>query len=145
MRISLQSQRRLQVNSTPNLIPLIDVVLQLVVFFMITTTFTKTPGITLKLPQSSTSEATKTSELVITVVSEDEIYVNKDKYELAGFNRTMAGYTKEEREKFADVIIEGDENIPYQLLVNVLDVLRKNGFNGANLKTTHTAQALTRS
>lgn len=145
MRISLQGQRRLQVNSTPNLIPLIDVILQLVVFFMITTTFTRTPGINLKLPQSSTSEASKTSELVITVVSHDEIYVNTDKYEFATFDQIMAGYTKEERDKFADVIIQGDENIPYQLLVNVLDVLRKNGFNGANLKTTHVQQALTQS
>lgn len=141
----IRFQRHLQVNSTPNLIPLIDVVLQLVVFFMITTTFTRTPGIDLKLPQSSTSEATKTSELVITVVSHDEIYVNKDKYEFTAFDQAMAGFTKEERDKFADVIIEGDENIPYQLLVNVLDVLRKNGFNGANLKTTHVQQALSQS
>jgi biopolymer transport protein ExbD len=107
---------------------------------MITTTFVKTPGINLKLPQSSTSELTKTSRLVITDVSLDEIYLNKNKYQFAGFDQTMAAYTPEEKKELEDVIIEGDENVSYKLLVEVLDVLRKNGFNGANLKTTHSVQ-----
>ena len=35
----------------------------------------------------------------------------------------------------ATVVIEGDENVSYTLMVNVLDALRKSGFKGVNLKT----------
>jgi biopolymer transport protein ExbD len=33
------------------------------------------------------------------------------------------------------VILEGDRSISYSLLVEILDVLRRNGFKGVNLRT----------
>ena len=43
--------------------------------------------------------------------------------------------TEEEKEEIKTVVIEGDENVSYTLMVNVLDTLRKSGFKGVNLKT----------
>jgi biopolymer transport protein ExbD len=103
---------------------------------MITTTFAKTPGISLTLPQSSTAEPVQTTQLIITVISREEIYLNQDKYQFDGFLAMMSDYNKEQKEELKNVVIEGDENVSYKLLVEVLDVLRKNGIQGANLKTT---------
>ena len=63
----MRFKRRLSTQSTPNLIPMIDVVFQLVVFFMVSTTFIITPGISLVLPSSQTAESVAMSKLVITV------------------------------------------------------------------------------
>jgi len=40
------------------------------------------------------------------------------------------------------VVIEGDRNVSYNLMVEVLDVLRKNGFQGVNLRTREVGEEL---
>ena len=73
----MRFRRRLTTRTNVDLIPLIDVVFQLLVFFMVSSTFILTPGISLILPRSATSEIVAMTKLVITVVSKNEIYMNK--------------------------------------------------------------------
>ena len=113
---------------------MIDVVFQLVVFFMVSTTFILTPGIDLVFPESSTSEPVIMSKLVITVVSRDEIYLNKERFDLSGMDLRLQELVLEET-AVRTVVLEGDRSIPYDLLVSVLDILRQNGYRGINLRT----------
>ena len=131
----MRFKRRLSTQSTPNLIPMIDVVFQLVVFFMVSTTFIITPGISLVLPSSQTAEPVIMSKLVITVVARDEIYYNQEQHTLASLSSRLAEITEVEKEQIKTVILEGDRTISYSLLVEILDVLRLNGFKGVNLRT----------
>ncbi len=131
----MRFKRRLSTQSAPNLIPMIDVVFQLVVFFMVSTTFIITPGISLVLPSSQTAEPVVMSKLVITVVARDEIYYNKEQHTLASLNGRLAEITEAEKEQIKTVVLEGDRSISYSLLVEILDVLRRNGFKGVNLRT----------
>jgi biopolymer transport protein ExbD len=131
----MRFKRRLSTQSTPNLIPMIDVVFQLVVFFMVSTTFIITPGISLVLPSSQTAESVAMSKLVITVVGRDEIYYNKEQHTLGSLNSRLAEITEAEKEQIKTVVLEGDRTISYSLLVEILDVLRLNGFKGVNLRT----------
>ena len=131
----MRFKRRLSTQSAPNLIPMIDVVFQLVVFFMVSTTFIITPGISLVLPSSQTAEPVAMSKLVITVVARDEIYFNKERHTLASLSSRLAEITEAEKEQIKTVVLEGDRTISYSLLVEILDVLRINGFKGVNLRT----------
>ena len=131
----MRFKRRLSTLSTPNLIPMIDVVFQLVVFFMVSTTFIITPGISLVLPSSQTAEPVAMSKLVITVVARDEIYYNKEQHTLGSLSSRLAEITEAEKEQIKTVVLEGDRTISYSLLVEILDVLRINGFKGVNLRT----------
>lgn len=131
----MRFKRRLTTQSTPNLIPMIDVVFQLVVFFMVSTTFIITPGISLVLPSSQTSESVAMSKLVITVVARDEIYYNKEQHNLASLSSRLQEITEAEKEQIKTVVLEGDRSISYSVLVEILDVLRINGFKGVNLRT----------
>jgi len=131
----MRFKRRLSTQSAPNLIPMIDVVFQLVVFFMVSTTFIITPGISLVLPSSQTAEPVVMSKLVITVVARDEIYYNQEQHTLASLSSRLAEITEPEKEQIKTVILEGDRTISYSLLVEILDVLRINGFKGVNLRT----------
>jgi len=131
-------KRRLKPVSTVDLIPMIDVIFQLVVFFMVSSTFIITPGIKLELPSSSTAEPVILSQLVVTIVSENELYIN-DK---AGSLSTMANQLKNTEIKSTventNVIIEGDRKVSYSLMIKVLDILRQNGFTGISLKMKDT-------
>ena len=55
-----------------NMTPMIDVVFQLVVFFMVSSTFVVTPGIDLNLPKSGSSDAVVTTPTVVTVAGPGE-------------------------------------------------------------------------
>jgi biopolymer transport protein ExbD len=114
---------------------MVDVIFQLVVFFMVSSTFIITPGISLVLPSSQTAEPVAMTKLVITVVARDEIYFNKERHTLASLNSRLAEISDTEREQIKTVILEGDRSISYSLLVEILDVLRINGFKAVNLRT----------
>jgi biopolymer transport protein ExbD len=130
----VEFRRRLKPVSTVDLVPMIDVVFQLIIYFMVSTTFILTPGIGIVLPESSTAEPVAMTKIVITVADEDAVYLNRDRYDLAGPDLALSKITKDDREQIRTVIVEGDSSVPYTLLVDVLDILRRNGFSGINLR-----------
>ncbi len=135
---------------------MIDVVFQLVVFFMVSSTFIMTPGINLDLPGSSSSEPVVVTRTVVSVVSADEVYLNRERFNLQELDRALrsesvpaavgegiagertAGEGESvpgEETPMRSVVIEADRAVSYELMVQVLDVLRRNGYRGVNLRT----------
>lgn len=133
-------RRRLSPSVKADMVPMIDVVFQLVIFFMVSSTFIQTPGISIVLPESTTAESVSMTSIVITVVSEDEVYLNKDPYNLPGLAIALEAVTREEREAVSAVVIEGGADVSYELLVKVLDLLRMNRFEGVNLRMKDIAE-----
>ena len=130
-------RRRLSPNANVDLIPMIDVVFQLVVFFMVSSTFVMTPGIALDLPESTSSEPVVLNRLVVTLASASEVYLNRERValtDLDGRLRELVGDGASDEPMSA--VIEGDSTLPYETLVAVLDVLRRNGYLGVALRTT---------
>jgi len=131
----MQFKRRLKARTVVDLVPMIDVVFQLILFFLVSTTFAILPGITLQLPASSTAEPTAMTRLTISVVNRDEIYLNKDRVSLAELGQRLSQLSEAERAEIKSVTLEADRSISYGLTISVLDVLRKSGFRGINLHT----------
>ena len=131
----MRFRRRLQPNANPDLVPMIDVVFQLVVFFMVSSTFVMTPGLNLDLPESTADETISMTHVVISVVGPDELYLNDDRYDLEGLSGALSELADEEAEELRSIVVEGDSGVRYDLMVQVLDVLRQNGFRGAALRT----------
>lgn len=130
----MRFKRRLSPITRVDLIPMIDIVFQLVVFFMVSSTFIITPGIGIEFPESRTAEPVAMSRLVVTLVSSDEVYLNKERHTMKSLDEALSDLTDEERERAKTVILEADTEVPYGLIVEALDVLRENGFKGVNLK-----------
>lgn len=131
----MRFKRTLQPVVNVDLIPMIDIVFQLVVFFMVSTTFVITPGIGLVLPSSSTAEQVAMTNLVVTVVSSDEVYLNKEATDMAGLEERLRGVSTSGTDDIRSVIVEGDRSVSYALMIDVLDILRATGFRGVNLRT----------
>ncbi len=130
----MRFKRRLHTSVKVDLVPMIDVVFQLVIFFMVSSTFIITPGIPLTLPKSSTAEPVAMSKLVITLHSREEVYINKSRYTLEEASQLLSEMGTEKREEIKSVVLEGDRDLPYDLIVSVLDILRERGFSAINLK-----------
>jgi biopolymer transport protein ExbD len=131
----MRFRRGLRIEANVSLVPMIDIVFQLVVFFMVSTTFIVTPGISLVLPSSTTAEPVVMGRLVVTVAGPDEIYLNQRRHTIQSLDESLGALSEEERKEIKTVVLEGDRDVPYSLTVAVLDVLRRNGFQGVNLRT----------
>ncbi len=134
----MRFRRRLSPNANVDLIPMIDVVFQLVVFFMVSSTFVMTPGIALDLPESTSAEPVVLDRLVITIASPAELYLNRDRVTLPQLDERLAEIGEQANqvsEGAKSAIIEADSTVPYETIVAVLDVMRRNGYRGIALRT----------
>jgi biopolymer transport protein ExbD len=131
----MKLERRLKPSINIDMTPLIDVVYQLVIFFMITSVFKTVPGIPMELPSSTTSESVAVQELRIVVVSETELFVNRTPTELSALGGAIRKFKEDASGAETNAVVEGDKNIPYSLLVKVLDALRAAGIENASLST----------
>ena len=127
-------KRRLKPVATVDLIPMIDVIFQLVIFFMVSSTFIITPGISLELPDSTSAEPVVLTRLIVTIVSEDELYLNKERTSLTRLDDLISSLPEDSIKDIKSVTIEGDQRASYRLMVEVLDILRETGFTGINLR-----------
>lgn len=129
------SMRRLSPKITIDMTPLIDVILQLIIFFMITTTFRAAPGISLDLPGSSTAQSVSSTALKVVVMSENEIYVEKTRTTLSGLPDTLKQRVSGSDSNQVRAVLEGRAGASYQLIVSVLDAFRTNGIENVGLIT----------
>ena len=127
-------RRRLQRTTTVDMVPMIDVVFQLVIFFMVSSTFKITPAIGLTLPDSATAVPTEMTRLIVTVHSQDVIYLNEQKLDLDGLASAF-GEGGIDPQSVQSIIVEVDEGASSQILVWVMDVLRMNGIDAVALRT----------
>jgi biopolymer transport protein ExbD len=131
--------RRLNPQGFPNLTPLIDVVLMLVIFFLVATVFRVGPGLALDLPKSTTAKNVTVTEIRVSVASENEVWVGSTRTSLAQLDGVIKTAVQGKDLKTLRVVVEGGRDTAYQIVVSVLDVLRQNQIVGVNLMTKRTA------
>lgn len=103
-----------------DLTPLIDVVFMLLIFFIMTTTFSK-PVLDVILPESKTAESkeSQTKELLISVTSDGKIYYNKTLIN----ESEVKGILEANKDKMLNLYI--DKSAPFQSFVNIIDIAKK--------------------
>lgn len=130
--MAIRFTRRHKPKALVDLVPMIDIVFQLVIFFMVATTFKTTSAVELELPQAQeVSEITETP-LQIVVVDRDTIYVDELKTAYKNLHSIISEYKGSNKA----AIIYGNRTMEYQLLIDVMDVLRINGFDAIDLATS---------
>jgi biopolymer transport protein ExbD len=120
-----------------NLTPLIDVVFLLLIFFMVTTSFTRETQIQLDLPKASVEplDAPKES-LEITIDQEGRYFFNGK----ALVNRSMKHLKMAltpilEKTPDIAVIVRADAKTPYQSVVTVMDATSQLGVHQLKMAT----------
>lgn len=132
----MRFRRKFEAQSSINLVPMVDVVFQLVLFFLVSTTLALVPGIRLKLPASGTTENVPVRQLTVTVVSSTELWFNDEPLASpADLDARLAAMGESDRQRLESVIISADQQVPYGLMVEVLDALRRNGLKDVGLRT----------
>ena len=129
--------KREGIRSNVDMTPMIDIVFQLILFFLVSTTFATLPGIKLNLPQSHTAESTSMMGITITADSNGAVYFNDKEVSMTGLGEELltfdTGTTK--KEEFP-VSLEADSEVTNGTIVKIFDVIRESGYCVINLRTT---------
>ncbi len=129
--------RRKSINSSVDMTPMIDVVFQLIIFFLVSTTFAVLPGINLNLPESSTAESTSNLGITITCEKNGNMYFNDKKVSFKSLGEELSKFdTKKTKKAEFPITIEADDLVTNGTIVRLFDVIRQNGYASINLRTT---------
>jgi len=114
------------VGSTLDLTPVVDVVFNLLIFFALSLNFVATSGgINVKLPSASSAEPVKMEQLTVNLTQDGQVYYNDKKIEIDELPTRL----KDIEDKDSIVIIRADNSVPHGRVVQVMDIVKSEGFS----------------
>ena len=120
-----------------NLVPLIDVILVLIIFFVITTTFDMNSALRLELPQASADQSETQSQSLSVLVNADGRYFIDEhealRTDVESLKRTIIEVAGDDRER--PVLLRADARTPHQAVVTAMDALGQLGFRQVSIAT----------
>ena len=121
-----------------NVIPLIDVLLTLLMFFVLTTTFVQHSRMQVTLPSASTQDRDMQQPALTIMIDRDGHYsVGSDEVMGSGvepLKQAIARVAGDDRER--TVMIRADAMTPHQNVVTAMDALGQLGFTRLSIATT---------
>ncbi|MGI9323479.1 MAG: ExbD/TolR family protein [Pseudomonadales bacterium] len=124
-----------------NLTPLIDVVFLLLIFFMVSTTFTRESRFVIDLPEASMNARPDKTDQIEVSVSKDGGYavngvglVNREARTLKQAIRAVAGGSPAENAQLP-IVITADAAAPHQAVVTAMDAAGQLGFARLSITT----------
>jgi biopolymer transport protein ExbD len=121
-----------------NLTSLIDVVFLLLIFFMVSTTFTKEAEITVDLPEANAEPVEAAlAPIDLTIDVKGRFYINQQKV----VNRQIATLKKAiqlavDGREDVPLVISADANTPHQAVITAMDAARQLGIVKLSIATT---------
>jgi len=134
----MQFRRKKRSSVDIGLIPMIDVLLVLLFFFMIATTFRHHTDLKINLPEADGSEIQAQNKAInlfidgkgqYALAGEDGKVQNLTKQTLEGLKTALQGFGPEARQ--LPLIISADAQTPHQAVVSALDAANQIGFHHA--------------
>jgi biopolymer transport protein ExbD len=122
--------RKSKLMSEINITPFTDVVLVLLIIFMIATPFIYQSSMRVQLPQASKTEETS-QDIIITINAHGDIFLEEARVDLETLKYKIMAMMR--RKSNASVIINGDKNVRYNSVIQVMDVLTQSGVRNPGL------------
>ncbi len=120
-----------------NLVPLIDVVLCLIIFFVVTTTFDARSVLKLELPRADGQPAQQNDQPLSVLVNAQGRYFVEDREALRtdveSLKQTITDVAGSDRNRA--VLLRADARTPHQAVVTALDALGQLGFRRIGIAT----------
>lgn len=119
-----------------DLAPMLDFVLNLLIFFIITAVFIKEIGITVSRPNASNSEKKESTSIVVSIDSKGDILVDR---KLTDERSVRAAIERLHAQRPEDaVVVVADNGAPTGILVSVIDQVRQGGVLAVSIAASQT-------
>jgi len=126
-----------------NLIPLIDVVLVIIIFLMLTTTFSKIAGLEINLPSAESAGAESVpNEIIVAVTAAGEVTVNRQPVADRSIESLATALGKAAPAAGSEpvVVINADAKAAHQSVIDVMQAAQRAGFGHVTFATQAPAQ-----
>ncbi len=113
-----------------NITPFTDVVLVLLIIFMIATPFIYQSSMKVDLPKASKTDDVS-RDIIITINARGEIFLDNAKVDIGALKYKLSALVKNKPDSL--VIVNGDKNVRYDSVVQVMDVMTQSGVKNPGL------------
>lgn len=117
-----------------DIVPLVDCVFLLLIFFMLSSSFVVVPGINIKLPKAISTQNIDVRPLTLVISSEDIIYLKGEPYT----TKEVENYLHQE--KTESIFIKADKGASLGVVVTLWDICKKLKINKIGIATTQQDQ-----
>lgn len=106
-------------------ISLTDIVLLLLIFFMLTSSFVVQPGIKVRLPKAASGQQANESRIFLTVTNNDQIFLNQKLISRDDLGQRLRTLLSENPDRL--VIIRADRDLSLDKTIEIIDVAKLAG------------------
>lgn len=115
-----------------NITPFVDVVLVLLIIFLITAPML-IRGIDVNVPRTESKNIEPEERLVVAITKDQTIYLDDQPITLPRLEKVLAGLKG--RSASASIFIKADQEVPYGMVVKVMDAAKKAGIDKLGMMT----------
>lgn len=104
---------------------LTDIVLLLLIFFLLSSSFVFQPGVKVQLPKAETGEPQADRSLIITLTEQGAIFLNTERLEVPELGPKLAALLPQMPDQV--VVLKADRTVSLQQTVQVIDIAKAVG------------------
>lgn len=117
-----------------DLTPMLDVVFIMLIFFIVTASFVKEPGVDVQRVDAVTATAKEDAQILIAITSENEIWMDKEKVEEDAVRYRIEKMLVDTPE--SEVVVQADARSDVSKLALVFDAAKKAGADPAKISVS---------
>lgn len=102
------------------IISIADIVLLLIIFFLLTSTYVIQPGIKVALPRSATKQALSTEHITVAITKEGRLYLEEKPVSLDELSLLI----KDMHPEGKYILLKADKDVTMDMTVKVMDEIR---------------------
>ncbi len=104
---------------------LTDIVMLLLIFFLLSSSFVTSAGIKVQLPRAETGEVVDDQNIMLSLTEKGQLYVNAERVTLNTLGAKISAAMNNDRNKV--IVVSADKNVTLQSTVQVIDVAKSVG------------------
>ena len=117
---SIELPRKKRREASIDISPMMDMVFILLIFFVVTSTFTRETGVDVTKPQAQTASQLEKENILIAITREGTIHVNERQVDMAGLKDVLANILAKNPDR--EAVLIADKAAVTGALVQVIDV-----------------------
>jgi biopolymer transport protein TolR len=115
-----------------NIVPLLDLVLTILFFYMIVSPM-MSRGLDVNLPKSEANTIKAEDRIVLTVTRNQELFVEKERVDVSRLKNVLDSIRK--TRPLINVYLRADRDAPYGAVVQVMDIVKRSGIDRLGMVT----------
>ena len=114
-----------------DLTPMLDVVFIMLIFFIVTATFVREPGVDIERPEAVTAELVANQKLLLAITETGEIWIDKKRLQINEVSQTLEALRAQNPQ--GALVIQADSEATAAAMANVIDAAKRAGITDISL------------